>query len=100
MPSSRTESGLATQLDCNTAVNGNAGCGVRSGNQASYGPAFNTAGGGHYVMQRTSSFIKVWFFPRGTAPAEITNGNTQINPSSWVSMLYPMRHNTLFPYTF
>jgi hypothetical protein len=73
------------QTDCNAAVNGNAGCGVASTNGASYGPAFNSAGGGHYVMQRTSSFIKVWFFPRGTAPSGVASGASEIIPANWVS---------------
>jgi hypothetical protein len=88
MPASRQQTGIVRQLDCNAAVNGNAGCGVASGNQASYGRAFNNARGGHYVMQRTSTFIKVWFFARGTAPAEITNGNSQINPANWVNNIH------------
>jgi len=36
-------------------------------------------------MERTSSAIKVWFWPRngGGAPSEITSGSGSINPDNW-----------------
>ena len=46
MPASRTETGTPTQQDCDTAVNGNAGCGVKFATTNSYGPSFNSDGGG------------------------------------------------------
>jgi hypothetical protein len=51
--------GSLQTTDCNTAVNGNAGCGVLANTANSYGPNFNNNGGGIYVLERTSSFIKV-----------------------------------------
>jgi len=46
----------AVASDCNTAVNGNAGCGVQANKANSYGPAFNTNGGGWCVSLPLSVF--------------------------------------------
>jgi hypothetical protein len=37
-------------------------------------------------MERTSTYIKVWFWSRtdGSVPAEVKNGATSINTSNWV----------------
>jgi len=85
MPQSRAQTGTSGQLDCNTAVNGNAGCGVKFPTTNSYGPAFNSAGGGWYAIERTTTYIKVWFWSRndGTVPAEVKNGGSQTNPNNW-----------------
>jgi len=48
---------------------------------SSYGTGFNAIGGGVYAMQWTSDYIRVWFFPRGSVPADITTGTP--NPSAW-----------------
>ncbi|KAF5344996.1 hypothetical protein D9756_011303 [Leucocoprinus leucothites] len=48
----------STQLDCNAAVNGNSGCGVRFPTANSYGPSFNSNGGGWYAVERSSSAIR------------------------------------------
>lgn len=62
--------------DCNANDNGNAGCGVASGDQKSYGPNFNANGGGWYAMERTSTSISVWFWERTATnvPAAISSG--------------------------
>lgn len=86
MPASgRTMTGTAGQLDCNAAVNGNTGCGVRLPTQNSYGPAFNSAGGGWYAIERNNNFIKAWFWARndGSVPAEVRNGAGSVNTDSW-----------------
>ncbi|KAG8761818.1 hypothetical protein FRC12_009311 [Ceratobasidium sp. 428] len=84
-PGGRAMSGTPTQADCNWQVNGNAGCGVKSPTANSYGPAFNNNGGGFYVTERTKTFIKVWFWPRGSAnvPAGVKNGAASIDTSGW-----------------
>ncbi|KAF7968484.1 hypothetical protein HWV62_30473 [Athelia sp. TMB] len=71
--------------DCNANDNGNAGCGVKSVDQASYGPAFNNAGGGWYALERTSSYIKVWFWERGatSVPSGVSGGASSINTANW-----------------
>ncbi|RPA82999.1 hypothetical protein BJ508DRAFT_324879 [Ascobolus immersus RN42] len=61
--------------------NYNQGCLVKDNRTESYGTGFNANGGGHYVMEWTSDFIKVWFFPRGSAPADILSGTP--NPDGW-----------------
>ncbi|KAJ3316079.1 hypothetical protein HDV04_000288 [Boothiomyces sp. JEL0838] len=49
-----------------------------------FGSSFNSNQGGVYAMEwvpNASGWIKVWFFPRGRIPSDITH-NTP-NPSSW-----------------
>ncbi|KAF4622600.1 hypothetical protein D9613_009003 [Agrocybe pediades] len=85
MPADKSETGVAGQLDCDTSVNGNTGCGVQFPTSNSYGPAFNSAGGGWYAMERSSTYIKVWFWSRndGSVPSEVRNGASQVNPNNW-----------------
>jgi len=59
--------------NCN-AANGNTGCGVSTNTANTYGNAFNSNGGGVYAMQWETKGIFVWFFPRGSIPADITAG--------------------------
>lgn len=59
----------------------NAGCGINSASSSSYGSGFNSAGGGVYAMEWTSSYIQTFFFPPGSIPADITSGSP--NPSGW-----------------
>ena len=75
--------------DCNAADNSNAGCGVQVNKANSYGPPFNSAGGGWYAMERTDSFIKVWFWTRnaGNVPSDVKNGATSVNTDSWVRVV-------------
>ena len=85
MPATRDELGTPTQADCDTAVNGNAGCGVKFSDATSFGPALNAQGGGWYAMERTDSFIKVWFWPRGAAdvPIGVSEGHDDVDPANW-----------------
>ncbi|RAL05152.1 uncharacterized protein BO80DRAFT_333551, partial [Aspergillus ibericus CBS 121593] len=55
------------------------GCGVRGGVET-YGSVFNGNGGGVYTLEIHPSGIKVWFFPRGEIPADITNAITNSKP--------------------
>ena len=77
----RDMTGAATTLDCE----GYTGCGVTATQANSYGPSFNAIGGGYYAMERTATDIRVWFFPRGSAPSDLANGASSINTSNWVS---------------
>ncbi|TRM66550.1 glycoside hydrolase family 16 protein [Schizophyllum amplum] len=85
MPMVREQLGAATQPDCDTAVNGNAGCGVKFSDQTSFGPALNAQGGGWYALERTDSFMKVWYWPRGSpnVPVGIADRNADINTDNW-----------------
>ncbi|EMD36050.1 glycoside hydrolase family 16 protein [Gelatoporia subvermispora B] len=85
MPSSRSQTGTSVNNDCDADADNNAGCGVQAPSSNSYGPAFNSAGGGWYAMERTSSFIKVWFWSRndGSVPSDVKNGDTSIDTDNW-----------------
>ena len=87
MPAQRAQTGTSAQLDCDVAVNGNTGCNVKAPTSNSYGPAFNAAGGGFYVMERTNQAIKVWFWTRNApdVPAAIRNGGQSFNTDTFVS---------------
>jgi len=60
------------QSNCN-ANNGNDGCGAVT--NVPYGDSFNNIGGGVYAMQWESSGVYIWFWPRGSVPSDVTNGN-------------------------
>ncbi|KAF9443774.1 glycoside hydrolase family 16 protein [Macrolepiota fuliginosa MF-IS2] len=85
MPSSRSQTGTSTQLDCNTQVNSNSGCGVKFPTANSYGPSFNSNGGGWYAIERTPTFIKVFFWPRnsGSVPSDVRNGGSTVDTDNW-----------------
>jgi hypothetical protein len=59
-----------------------AGCGGWDTRTNSWGAGFNANGGGVYAMEWTSDGIKVWFFPRGSVPSDISSGSTP-DPSGW-----------------
>ncbi|EJD04695.1 glycoside hydrolase family 16 protein [Fomitiporia mediterranea MF3/22] len=71
--------------DCNSFDNSNAGCGVKVNKANSYGPPFDSNGGGWYAMERTSSHINVYFWPRndGSVPSDVRNGASTINTGNW-----------------
>ncbi len=74
--------------DCDVAANGNSGCGVQASKPNNYGKSFNAVGGGFYASERTSSFIKVWFWARNdpTVPADVVNAGGAVNTDAWVSV--------------
>lgn len=49
----------------------------------------NSNGGGWYAMERTTDFIKVWFWPRGAAnlPADVNAGADSVTTDNWVRRL-------------
>ncbi|KAJ7071403.1 concanavalin A-like lectin/glucanase domain-containing protein [Mycena amicta] len=73
--------------DCAAATSGNAGCGMRSSDSKSFGPGFNSNGGGVYAMLWVSSGISVYFFERGNIPDDIEAEAP--SPKSWG---LPMAH--------
>lgn len=66
-----------TQGDCQ----GNQGCSVDAGGSGSYGNGFNSANGGTYAMEWTSSQISVWFFSHGSEPGDLNSATP--NPANW-----------------
>jgi len=85
LQSSGQMTGTAQSLNCDASVNGNSGCGVQVANSLSYGPDFNNNGGGWYAVERTNSFIKVWFWPANGSgiPSDMANGASTVNTSNW-----------------
>ncbi|KAG1777267.1 glycoside hydrolase family 16 protein [Suillus placidus] len=86
MPASTTQLGTTASTNCDTTANGNSGCGVRlTEDYNSYGPGFNSINGGWYAMERTNSYIKVWFWERHdrSAPFDATNGAWSIDTNFW-----------------
>ena len=39
-----------------------------------------------YAMERTDSYIKIWFWARdaGTVPSDVRDAAPSVNPNSWV----------------
>ncbi|KAJ7728148.1 glycoside hydrolase family 16 protein [Mycena maculata] len=81
----RTMTGTALDLDCDTSVNGNAGCGVSVGQAPSFGPTFNADGGGWYAIERTTTFINVFFWSRQATdiPVDVVAGGSSVDTSNW-----------------
>ncbi|EAU81587.2 hypothetical protein CC1G_02603 [Coprinopsis cinerea okayama7 len=77
--------GLRVLNNCDATVNGNTGCPVDFTGQNSYGPAFNRAGGGWYVLERTSSAIKIWFWSRNdpNVPWEVKTPRQTVTTANW-----------------
>lgn len=65
--------GDLTDLECGLDVSP-VGCKVK-GNNGTSGTPFNKKGGGYYAMERTTDFVKIWYFPRGSEPKSLVNGS-------------------------
>ncbi|THV05084.1 laminarinase [Dendrothele bispora CBS 962.96] len=86
MPASRDMTGTPTANDCDTSVNGNSGCTVQfTSSLRSFGPAFNANGGGWFAVERTSTFIKIWFWERSDSnvPVDVRGGNSNVDTDNW-----------------
>ncbi|KAL4069598.1 glycoside hydrolase family 16 protein [Scleroderma yunnanense] len=68
-------------LQCNALINNNAGCGVTEWSRASYGPYFDSQGGGVFAMKWDDNGIAVWSFYRAAIPQDINEGLP--DPSTW-----------------
>ncbi|KAH0838326.1 ribosomal L15-domain-containing protein [Lanmaoa asiatica] len=81
-------------VQCNALINNNAGCGVTEWSRASYGPYFDSQGGGVFAMKWDTSGIAVWSFYRAAIPQDINQGLP--DPSNWgepVAALAPTNCN-------
>lgn len=57
-------SGTSLQQNCDVAVTDNEGCTVQQdANENSFGPNYNSNGGGVHVFLWTEESMKMWFFP-------------------------------------
>ncbi|PPQ94921.1 LOW QUALITY PROTEIN: hypothetical protein CVT25_004407 [Psilocybe cyanescens] len=76
---------ISGQLDCNTLVNSNAGCGVTNPGSSDYGPEFNVKGGGWYVVERAPDHISIWFWSRHdpSIPHELKYGSFEVDSRKW-----------------
>jgi hypothetical protein len=67
------QTGAQSLYDCAlNSPSGASGCDVNAVESNTFGSGFNTATGGVYAMEWTSSAIRMWFFPRNNIPASIT----------------------------
>ncbi|EIW83244.1 glycoside hydrolase family 16 protein [Coniophora puteana RWD-64-598 SS2] len=82
MPQERSQGGETVSTDCDASVNTNQGCGTTTKKSNSFGTGFNVAGGGHYVLQKSDTGIRTWFFPRDDQrfPAELAYGAQTVHP--------------------
>ncbi|TFK29483.1 hypothetical protein FA15DRAFT_736446 [Coprinopsis marcescibilis] len=60
-------------IDCDSDVNGNAGCGIYEWSRSSYGPFFEEQGGGIIAMKWDENGIAVWSFFRNAIPKDLAN---------------------------
>ncbi|KZP13488.1 glycoside hydrolase family 16 protein [Athelia psychrophila] len=81
-PSNNYTGTLVGNLNCDTNVSSNAGCGIIDKSAASYGPYFDLQGGGVYAMMWDETGISVWNFYRAAIPVEITQGGSP-RPETW-----------------
>lgn len=68
--------------NCDVRLNGNSGCGSKLKQQDipnNFGKNLNDVGGGVYVTEWTSSYVKHWFFPRSAIPQSISDGAPDIS---------------------
>lgn len=79
-PPASYESGASNNNNYDCKLNNPVGCSVE-GPVGSYGSSFNAQGGGVFAMEWTSTFIRIYLFPRSAIPADITAGKP--DPSSW-----------------
>ncbi|ETN47197.1 uncharacterized protein HMPREF1541_01388 [Cyphellophora europaea CBS 101466] len=59
----------------------NVGCAMASSDTRTYGAGFNANGGGVFATEWTGEAIKIWFFPRGSIPSDVSSGTP--SPSAW-----------------
>lgn len=77
------QTGTLQTANCDQAAGFGSGCGTLDTSKESYGAGFNANGGGVFATQWTSDFIRIWFFPAGSVPQDITQGNPNPDISVW-----------------
>ncbi|KAF8168197.1 glycoside hydrolase family 16 protein [Crassisporium funariophilum] len=75
-----TDNGV-NRTNCDAKINSNSGCTVTEWSRASYGPFFESQGGGVLAMKWDENGISIWSFFRAAIPRDITAGTP--SPSEW-----------------
>lgn len=85
MPQTRVQTGMTTSTNCDVNYNYNQGCGTKDLVPISYGPGFNSIGGGYYALARSKKDgINVWFWPRlGAVPEDVKCDGDTVDPKKW-----------------
>ncbi|KAH7344886.1 glycoside hydrolase family 16 protein [Rhizoctonia solani] len=68
---------------CASKEGANAGCGFSDPEPASYGQAFNAAGGAVIAMEWQNTGIRIWRFKRDSIPTDLQGDATNPNPDTW-----------------
>ncbi|KEP51966.1 glycoside hydrolase family 16 protein [Rhizoctonia solani 123E] len=68
---------------CASKEGANAGCGFSDPEPASYGQAFNDAGGAVIAMEWQNTGIRIWRFKRDSIPVDLQGDATNPNPDTW-----------------
>lgn len=76
-----SEEGNLGSNGCSIPAPTNYSVGANNRTFATSGHAFNTQGGGVYVMEWTTTGVSVWLFPRSGVPVDLANGIP--TPSTW-----------------
>ncbi|EMD34578.1 glycoside hydrolase family 16 protein [Gelatoporia subvermispora B] len=92
LSATRSQTGTAVYNNCSSSAaqaSGNNGCSVSSTTSNSFGPTFNSNGGGWYVVERNPTSISVWFWARNdkTVPATVSSGASSISTTGWKTPL-------------
>ncbi|KAF8898715.1 glycoside hydrolase family 16 protein [Infundibulicybe gibba] len=109
-------SGTVVQTDgknntnCDGNINNNAGCGITEWSRASYGPFFDSRGGGVFAMKWDENGIAVWSFYRAAIPQDIIDGSptpdtwgipsAALDPSGCNPLKFFVNHSIIFDITF
>ncbi|KIM55449.1 glycoside hydrolase family 16 protein [Scleroderma citrinum Foug A] len=85
MPASRSMTGTSVGMNCDVYETNNSGCGVDINDNNSFGPPFNGIGGGWYAIERTSSFVKIFFWERGSSsvPTDVRYPTSFVITDGW-----------------
>ncbi|KAH7910071.1 glycoside hydrolase family 16 protein [Hygrophoropsis aurantiaca] len=85
MPTGRDMTGTDDGDNCDVNETNNSGCGVALSDNNSYGPDFNGVGGGWYAVERSATYISIYFWERGSTsvPSEVSSPGTTVDTSTW-----------------